>query len=150
MYLIQSIIKRAQKFFPTSVPLCCSEGSQSTQSNHLWYYYLDVLLLWHSLQRRGRDHCIWCPLKSSYAAVSVPLCILTVVIIFAINLSWHDNLHQFYLRCFHEPLLSGVARRYAFAEETRDGCIQHCSLSTLYAHCSRMDLPLFLMPLYYT
>ena len=109
----------------------------TTHPNHLWYLDLDALLLWHSFSPRRTDNCIWYPLKSGYAAVSACLCILTVVIIslsaiFAINLSWHDNLRQFYLRCFPEPLLSGVARRCASVEETRGRCIQCSSLSTLY------------------
>lgn len=93
--------KRAQKY----VLLFSNGGSKSTHSNHLWYLDLDALLLWHSFLQRRTDNCIWYPLKSSYTAVSAHLCILTVVIIslsaiFAINLSWHDNLRLFYLRCF--------------------------------------------------
>lgn len=121
--------KKSSEIHPCQCPILLS--------NHLRYLDSDALLLWHSFSQRGTDNCIWYPLKSSYTSVSARLCILTVVIIslsaiFAINLSWRDNLRQFYLRCFREPLLSRVARRCASVEETRGRCIQCSSLSTLH------------------
>lgn len=84
------------------------------------------------------------PVKGAYTAVSACLCILTLVItglwaIFAINLSWHDNLPQFYLRYFCEPLLSGAARRCATVEETRGKRVQCFRLSSAGSAVNRRD-----------
>lgn len=127
-------IKRAQNYFPTSALLFRNHGSASTLPNHLRYLDFNALLLWHSFLQRT-DNCPWYSLKRGYSAASAHPCIMTVVIIslsviFAINLSWHDNFRLFYLRRFCEPLLSWVARQCATVEETRGKCIQCTSLST--------------------
>lgn len=148
-WLMELNIKRAQKYFPTSVLLFCNHGSVSTLFNHLWYLDFSAMLLWHPFLWSRTDNCIWCPLKCGYAAVSLHVCIVTVVIIslsviFAINLSWRDNFRLFCTRCFCEPLLSRAARRCASVEETRGTCIQCASLSTPHSgDQNRTDLPGF-------
>lgn len=148
-------IKRAQKYFLTRVPLFRNHGSASTLSNHLWYldfsafWHSLLLLLWHSFLQRRTDNCIWYPLKCGYTAVSAHLCNVTVVIIslsviFAINLAWHANFRLFYSRRFCEPLHSRGARRCVSVEETRGRCIHCASLSTPHSiDQNRTGLPGF-------
>lgn len=77
--------------------------------------------------------------------------IMTVVIIslsaiFAMNLSWHDNLRLFYSRCFPEPLLSGVARRCVCRGNRRQMHSECESINTTqngpsrFAHCHQAAL----------